>query len=477
MPNENTMSAIMSAEVYAQTAILSIEYTYFVPDPNYRNKVALHVVVEREDLTRGGLCQSYLVKLNAPVVAPNVHYSGKVSFPIYPLPSNSQIRILLYEGDKTYSEGSQLVTSLYINTNPLETDANYIDIKTATYTVDWTPPVLTESQKEHNVDIIYDVLSEDEWTIEAIACIAGCCDFYSDLNPNYNTNYLIPLSLFKFGYIYRGYNYLTPNASYTKGLQNNDIDGAYGTFSAQFGGYGQYYNILGITVSANGITEITKPNLLIPVNEKYEDYGIDKYRGKSFNAYIMPQDYVPYNMVIPTLFQSSTTARIMAEDSACMAFLPIYRQHFIDVMDKFSSTKWYETNSAFSLEQFLQYLIYNKEITDEYLLLFGANKEINSFYDFTKSDENPDTLSMKFLRSLSKFEFYESGSELWTYNSGYMPRPKTFFGQGNYRNTGSRVQPLGWYLNTYAMKWYRYLKNKHGKKRKMPIWEYLRYTI
>ena len=256
----NALSATLSADVYAQTVVLTIDYTYNVPDPSYRWDIALHIVVERTDMKIGWvqpeMYQSYVVKLYADQTTPFI-YGGEVVLPIYPVPSNTQLKISLYEGTS-----ATLVQSIYVTTNAIETDANYIDLKeVASDRTGWLPPVLTEDQKEHNVDIIYDKLKDDNWTIEAIACIAGFCDFYSDLNPDYNFSYLLPFDNLDW---YANWDYLTINASYSSGLSYHNTDGQYGTYAEQFGMFGGY---------PYADTETSNPVFLgsaIPANNDYK---------------------------------------------------------------------------------------------------------------------------------------------------------------------------------------------------------------
>lgn len=471
----------MSVQTYAQTAVLTISYSFTITQS--AESTGLHVIVCRDDMTRPTaadrtMYQNMLIMLGNSSSTPVGNYSGSVTVPVYPLPPNTPITIKLYDFDSR-----RYVTSISFTTHAIDTQAIYIEQKVRSFDDGWLPTPMSESSKKHNVDILYAALKEDEWTDEAIAVMAGMCEFYSDLNPAYNINYLLPFVQMEYGQL------MNPDRSYFS------TQGSYGTALrtpynyGQFGAYGGYcpYSYIpeysdfevGTIIPLNADIEITVPNkqldlyTLDPTAEyPFEDFN--RMRGVAVNPYLNAQYMYFYEFDFTPQMITSSSSRIYARNSACMAFMPVYRQHYVDVLDKFGETSWYKTDKAFSFEQYIEYFKYLKHITDDYLLLFGSTSEFTDFEEFTKSTEIPDELAGKFIRSLYKTKFIETGDYRTEY--GYVVPKDTTYPRMGYREYGSGITIHNWDISDYAMKWYRYIKSK-TKKRKMPIWEYLRYTI
>lgn len=476
-----SLTARLNVQTYAQTAVLTISYGFTITQTT--ESTGLHILVCRDDMTTQGeanrtMYQNMLIMLGSSSNTPIGQYAGSVTVPIYPLPPNTPITIELYDFDS-----GRYVTSISFTTHAIDTQAIYIEQKVKSSDPNWLPTAMSENSKQHNVDILYDALKEDDWTDEAIAVMAGMCEFYSDLNPAFNINYLLPFVQMSYGQsVNPTRSYFSTQGSYASAL---GIPYIYGQFGA-YGGYCPYSYLpqysdfeVGKIIPLNADIEITVPNMQLDLYtlDPLEDYpfaGFNRMRGVAVNPYLNAQYMYFYEFDFIPKIQLGSSASIYARNSACMAFMPVYRQHYVDVLDKFSETSWYKTDKAFSFEQYIEYFKYLKHITDDYLLLFGSTSEFTDFEEFTKSTELPYELAGKFIRSLYKTKFIETGDYRTEY--GYVVPKDAAYPRMGYREYGSGITIHNWDIPDYAMKWYRYIKSK-TKKRKMPIWEYLRYTI
>ena len=412
------ITAIMSATVYAQTALLFIAYNVNDVSTNFN----LDIRVQRPDIWTQGAkpaIQRYNITLT------NTG-DGTVTVPIYPLPENTAVTIQLYQRISwTYT----YITAITINTGRISTSAKYEEIPVVnSSSASGFPDLLSENDKKANARIFFNRLYNDVWSDSAIASILAFAEHYGGINPNINLKYLMPWALYykpysPWQYYFHGDTYETPNQGQT--LQNYQ----------QFGTY---------TGRSGDNNEFITPEL----------YTQTSYRGGAKNAFLQR----PIN--INAIPRQDDTNKI----SGCMTFLPVYKQHYIDILDTYSPTKWYETTAAFTIEQYLDYLIFYKNNQEAALDLFTAQSPLANFTMFTLSTAEPEVLVLQLYDSLLAYSF-NTGNYL-----GYVCE------------WGKDIMNARIILPRLCRKWYDYIKTlphvKPGGKRKgMPIWEYLGYTI
>jgi len=454
-----TMTASIQVTPYAHTAEVFIDF--HIDGVPFNNEFAIGVCVKRSDMMNDTIIYGYRYQKSTFYM----HYTGDgtLTFVLYPLPSNETFTIDVYYLEDLGTNPDRyatypIVASTTITTNRIKTDASYIEIKKVK--TNSTLPALTEAQKEHNVELIAETLFKSAWTDQSIACICAFADLYGGLNPAININYLMPFAL--------------ASGSFHSGAYNNYVEG--GTNSTysywrwdkngdQFGKYGSRWTLIDgeyqlVYMNSGDNNVIDRPWIMSDTDS--QSFVLYDDKGRATNPYIQsPKDC----RAIPVYSGYGNVANA----SACIAFLPIYKQHFIDVMDKFSPTKWWATNAAFSLEQFIQYLEYNRYIQDDYLKIFNDEAPLITFNDFTLNVEEVEILVIKLYNSINKTLMYSDPEHhLYSRYSSYVcDILKRYYGSNN--------------LPALARKWYEYVKKlPHiipSKKRKMPIWEYLRYTI
>lgn len=454
-----TMTASIQVTPYAHTAEVFIAYNLDEAPPN--NEFAIGVCVKRSDMMSNVNTYGYRYQK----CTFYMHYTGDgtLTFVLYPLPSNETVTIDVYYLEDLGNNPDRyatypIVTSTSVVTNSIKTDANYIEIKRITTRS--TLPNLTEEQKAHNVQLIAETFFKSGWTDQSIACICAFAELYGGLNPAININYLMPFALEQGAFRSTAYNhYVNGGMNTTYSIWRWDMN------KDQFGSYGEYWKEINgdyqlVFMDSGDNIVIDKP--WIVSNTDSQSFVLYDNKGRASNPYIQsPKD-------CRSLPEYSGYGNV-ANAAGCLAFLPIYKQHFIDVMDKFYPTKWWATTSAFSLEQFIQYLEYNRYIEDDYLKIFNDEAPLITFNDFTLNVEEVETLVIKLYNSINKTIMY-SDPEHHNYSrySGYVCDViKRYYGSNR--------------LSELARKWYEYVKRlPHvvpSKKRKMPIWEYLRYTI
>lgn len=415
------ITARMVITPYAQTALVSIIYNL---NGYSENIIKFDLRVERPDI--------WFYGNNIAVQRTSIRLSntgdGSYTFVLYPLPANTNVSIKLYLVEGTNSDIFTLLCEEIVHTNTIQTSAYHKIMPYGAIPEDYDDPycpnLLTQQEKTYNAKIIYNTLSADVWSDSAIATILAYADFYGGINPDINMKYLNPYAIWNDRAEPWGYYTDTNNGTYS--LSRN---------SETFGTY---------TGNSGDNTEQLTPS----------HFPYQRMQNAARNSFI--QDPHGYAQAIPQYY---------SELSSCLAFLPVYKQHYIDLFDEYSSTKWYETNGAFTLEQYLDYLILykNNESLNNWYKLFGTNSEYSDFAEFTRDTETPFNVATKFYNSLNKFLFTQGDM------AGYVCQNNNSYGES-------------WNIPRLAISWYDIIQTfkptpQPTKKRKMPIWEYLRYTI